>query len=176
MKSKTIRLAWFLPALLALAGCDGGVVNPSKNCAGPYSDICGIWQAKDSPWRIVITPDGKVSSALIPMGEVEIKPNLTTRVEMQDGSVSTFTAGDCPVEYQPETRELLVVITIKHLQVVYLNNKIEGNSQYFFAGNISKDGQTWYADVIETFNYGPRFPQDSNDICPEGIVFQKVQK
>ena len=176
MKSEAIRFACFLPALLALAGCNGGAASASKNCAVPYSDICGTWQAKDSPWRIVIAPDGKLSSALIPMGEVEIKPNLTTRVEMKDGSISTFTAGDCPVEYDPETRELLVTITVKHLQIVYLTNKIEGNSQYFLVGNISGDGQTWPADVIEIFDYGPRFPQDSNDIWPKQIVFEKVSK
>lgn len=109
------------------------------------------------------------------MGEVEIRPNQTTKVEMIDGSISTFKAGDCIVEYIPNTRELFVSVEMKEIHVVYLDNMLDGNSIDRFVGPVSKDGKTWTADWINVFDYGPHFPQDANDIYAGPLIFEKVK-
>ena len=138
-------------------------------------DIVGTWKAQDSPWKIVLSSDGTVSSAVIPMGEVEIKPNQTTKVKMKDGSFSTFKAGDCVVEYTPDTRELFVSVEMEQIHVRFLDNVIDGNSIDRFVGPVSEDGKFWMADWIAVFDYGPRFPQEPNDISAKPLVFEKLE-
>jgi hypothetical protein len=138
-------------------------------------DIAGTWKAQDSPWKIVLAPDGTVTSVVIPMGEVEIRPNKTTKVTMLDGSYSTYKAGDCIVEYKPDTRELFVSVKMKKIHIRYLDNALDGNSIDRFVGPVSKDGKTWTADWINIYDYGPRFPQDANDISAEPLIFEKVK-
>ncbi len=107
------------------------------------------------------------------MGEAEIRPNKTTRFEMQDGSFSTYTAGDCVVNYTPATRELFVSIEMKRIHVAYLDSVLEGSSIDRFVGPVSEDGKVWTADWIPVFDYGPRFPQ--GDVYAERLVFEKVE-
>ncbi len=135
--------------------------------------VVGTWQAQDSPWRITLGAEGVVS-AVIPLGVVQIRPNQVTEVEMKDGSVSTYKAGDCYAEYNPLNRELFVSIEIEELHIRFMDEKLEGNSIDRFIGTVSEDGQTWDAELINIFDYGPRFPQGENGIYPEPMVFEKV--
>ena len=158
-----ILLVWFL---LTVLGCQK---------TARLTDIAGTWKARDNPWTIVLSPDGTVSSAVIPMGEVQIKPNQTTTAKMKDGSLSTFKAGDCVVEYTPKTRELFVGIEMKDIHIKFQNNEIKGNSMDRFIGPVSQDGKYWKADWITVFDYGPLFPQDPNDVTATPVVFEKMR-
>jgi len=158
--------------------CAAGCHEPLRGRSIPKPlppEIAGVWKAQSSPWKIVLSVDGTVSSAVIPMGDVEIRPNKTTRVEMKDGSFSTYGAGDCVVNYTPATRELFVSIEMKKINVVYMDNVIDGSSTDRFVGTVSEDGKVWSADWINVFNYGPRFPQDPNDVFAEPLLFEKVK-
>jgi hypothetical protein len=139
-------------------------------------DIAGTWKAQDSPWKIVLSTDGTVSSAVIPMGVVEVRPNQTTKIEMKDGSYSTFKAGDCAVEYIPTMRELFVSVQMEEIHVVFLDNVVDGNSIDRFIGPVSEDGKVWTADWITVFDYGPRFPQDANDTFGGQLIFEKIEQ
>jgi hypothetical protein len=162
--------------MLTLAACQ----EPLDGLFGPPPvlppHVAGAWKAQDSPWKIVLASDGTVSSFILPMGNVLVKPNSTTKVEMLDGSFSTFTAGDCIVEYDPDTRELFVDIQMERIHVVFMDNVIDGNSVNVFAGPVSEDGKNWYADFTEIFDYGPRFPQDPNEIFAVPLTFEKVKE
>jgi len=165
-------LAWiFFPTV----GCQTPTKQSSAGKIILPTDIAGTWKAQDSPWKIVISGDGTVSSAIIPMGEVEIKPNQTTNVEMKDGSLGTFKAGDCVVEYVPQTRELFVSVEMEQIHIKFLDNVIDGNSIDRFVGPVSQDGKFWMADWITIFDYGPRFPQEPNDIVAKPLVFEKIK-
>jgi len=153
--------------LTGLVGCQGPTVLPP--------DIAGTWRAKEAPWEIVLSPQGKVTSAVIPLGVVEVRPNQTTEVEMKDGSISTYKAGDCIVEYTPETRELFVSVEMEEFHIRFLDNRIDGNSIDRFIGPVSEDGGVWTADWINVFDYGPRFPWDENDIFPEPLTFERIE-
>jgi len=169
-----VMLAECAIILLGFGGCQGRAVKSSGTKVIP-PDIAGTWKAKNSPWKIVLSPDGTVSSAVIPMGEVELKPNQTTRMGMKDGQFSTYKAGDFDVEYIPAARELFVSIELEDMHIVYLDNVIDGNSIDRFIGTVSEDGKVWVADWINIFDYGPRFPQDANDIYAEQLIFEKLE-
>jgi len=174
MKLRTaviLVLAWML---LSTCGCPPAN-RPSSNKPLLPSDIAGAWKARQSPWKIVLAPNGTVSSAVIDMGEVEVRPNKTSKVEMKDGSFSTYRAGNCIVEYTPATRELFVSVEMKKIHVVFMDQLIDGNSTDRFVGPVSEDGKQWTAEWIKTFDYGPRFPQDPNEIYAEPVVFDKIE-
>ena len=177
MRTKAATPFFLVCIFCTVIGCKMLTKQPSAGKTIPmYIGIAGTWKAQDSPWKIVLSPDGAVSSAVIPMGEVEIKPNQTTRVEMKDGSYSTFKAGDCMVEYTPETRELFVSVEMEKIDIRFLDNVIAGNSIDRFVGPVSEDGKFWMADWITVFDYGPRFPQEPNDISATPLIFEKIEE
>ncbi len=169
MESKAAIILFLLLFALTAAGCQSAdkVILPPN--------VTGIWKAQDNPWKIVLSPDGRVASAIIPMGEVEIKPNRTTKAEMKDGSFSTFKAGDCIVEYTAKTRELFICIEMERIDIKFLDNEIIGSSTDRFMGTVSEDGRFWMADWITVYDYGPRFPQDANDIFAKPLIFEKMK-
>jgi len=175
MKLKVIVIILSGLILWSGSGCQGPWKRLPDGKAALPPDIAGTWKAQNSPWKIVLAPDGTVTSAVIPMGEVEVRPHKTTKVEMQDGSYSTYKAGDCIVEYTPDTRELFVSVEVKEIRLRYLQNALEGNSIERLVGPVSEDGKVWTADWITIFDYGPRFPQDANDIIAEPLIFEKVE-
>jgi hypothetical protein len=175
MRLKSVIFLSLAMFICTAAGCQNSAKRSSTGKTVLPPDIAGTWKAQDSPWKIVLSPEGKVSSAVIPMGEVEIKPNQTTKAEMKDGSISTFTAGDCAVEYTPIKRELYVCIEMEKIDIKFLNNVIAGNSIDRFVGTVSQDGKSWKADWINVFDYGPQFPQDPNDIYAKPLVFEKMK-
>jgi hypothetical protein len=175
MTNAKVKTVFFSAWLLF---CATGCHEPSRGRPIPKplpADIAGIWKAQGSSWKIVLSTDGTVSSAIVPMGEVQIKPSQTTKVEMKDGSYSIFKAGDCVVHYTPATRELFVSMEIKKIHIVVADNVIDGSSTDRFVGPVSEDGKVWSADWITVFNYGPRFPQDPNDVFAEPLIFEKVK-
>ena len=158
--------------LVFLTGCNG----PASSNVFPPS-VAGTWQAEGSVWKIVLSKDGKVESALMPLGEVEVRPNQTTTFEMRDGSMSHMTAGDCLAEYKPAKRELMVSIEVKDFYISFPGDALTGNTLDIFRGPVSRDGKTWNAEQITVFDYGPRFPQAENEPnFPKPIVFRKVKE
>jgi len=138
--------------------------------------VAGTWQAREGDWRIVLDPNGTVASALIPLGKVWVRPNKTTKVEMKDGSWSTYEGGDCEVKYNPVKKELYVLIEVASLDIRFFDERIAGNSTDRFIGPVSEDGTKWTADQITQFDYGPRFPQDANDMYGGTVIFDKVEE
>jgi len=167
---------WSVLTFMFFSGCNGPVSsNPSV--VGFPPELAGTWQAEGEVWKIVLTPAGEVNSVLVPMAETEVRPNQTTEFEMQDGSFSHITAGECIAEYNPSTRELFVSIELKDIYVSFPADSLAGNSLDIFRGPVSKDGSTWNTEWTNIFDYGPRFPQDENDINnPQPIVFKKVEE
>jgi hypothetical protein len=181
MNAKSIVLAGIGCVLMFLAGCGGSGKKPAeqRNIFFP-PEVAGIWLAYDSPWVIELSKDGKVIMAQIPMGDVEIAPNEITEANMIDGQISTYEAGDCPVEFNPLTRELTVTIVLKAFHIKYFDDRIDGNSIDIFVGRVSEDGRNWYADWYTFFDYGPRFPRnredinDMNMVYMDNVLFEKV--
>ena len=152
---------------LAFVGCQGRSVLPS--------DIAGKWKAYNSPWEIVLSQDGKVASAIIPMGRVKIRPNRTTKVELTGGGISTYKVGDCTVDYTPENRELYVSVDVQEIHIVFMDNRLDSNVKYYLVGEVSKDGKVWEPDFVEVFGYGTPLAKDPNDLSATPLTFEKVK-
>ena len=163
-----------------LSGCHKGnsTVKPvpkEKSSFPPF--LAGTWitSSPETPgWQIVLTPEGTVSSAITSYMGTEIRPNQTTKVELQYGGFSTFTAGDCPVGYDPVTRELSVVIYIEKFHTKFEDIVEDGYMKNIFSGKVSDDGKSWVPDWIELFDYGPGLQQDPNDAYNGVLPFAKV--
>jgi hypothetical protein len=158
------RIIFFVfTGIFLFAGCQSeNKKKPEATALKLPSDIAGVWQAEGSSWQIIISQDGKVSSAILPLGEVEVKPNQDTIVEMQDGGKSIYAAGDFEVNYDPSNRNLEVAIKMENIHLAFPDGAIDGNSTDIFSGKVSESGKTWDTIWFTTFDYGPKFPQDPN--------------
>ena len=179
---RLLVLCIFVLSISYLTGCQKAVNSSAKQLSKTKSSfppsLAGTWltSSPDVPgWQIVLTPQGTVSSAIIPLMGTTIRPNKTTKVEMKDGSFSTFTAGDCPVDYDPVTRELSVVIYVKELHIKFMDISMKGYTKDVFSGKVSEDGKTWLPDWINLFDYGPDLPQDPNDAYSGVLPFAKIK-
>ena len=159
-----------LTVVSLLVGCQPGGARNEKKI--DYSRIVGTWKAEKGLWEVTISESGEVISAIYPKGTALVKPNETTYIDMKDGSKSYFTSGDFSLVYEPDKREMEVIIQIKDFCIRYLENRLEGNSDIAIVGPISEDFKTWNAEVIHQFDYGPRFPQGA--VTPVPTVFHKV--
>jgi hypothetical protein len=161
--------------LIHIFGCSSDFADKPAQSEHSFPEhVTGIWQAYHSPWRIKIDPDGSVAWAVLPLGEVKLEPNKVNKVRMRDDSISTYTTSDFITEYNPSTRELFVTIDVREIHLVYQDQRIDGNSLNRFVGPVSPDGETWTADLFTLFDYGPRFPQDTNHPHMGTLLFQKV--
>jgi hypothetical protein len=139
--------------VVLLISCQGagrsksGFGTPIKDDREFPEFLAGTWKAKDSPWKIVLAADGTVSSAVIPMGEVEVRPNQTTKVEGWRGEPGIFEAGDFVAQYGPKNRELVVTIEMKRIYAE-MGGILDGTCKYYLIGGLSEDGEIWNADVF----------------------------
>jgi hypothetical protein len=139
----------------------------------------GQWQATygtSGQWTICFAPDGSLDSAVISLGNIRIRPKEVTHVTNRGNQTSTIKAGPCDVKYSPETRNLYTRIPLEDVHIVYENNVIDGNQVDQFMGIVSEDGKTWVADWINTFNYGPRFPQNVKNDHVKRLIFKRTME
>ncbi len=162
----------FLPYI---SGCQN-----HKSTEAPFpKSLAGTWktlQSADVPqFTIVISPDGTLSSAVVPRMDPVIRPNQTTKIELVgEGNTAIFTAGDCPIDYDPATGELSVVLDIEHFRIRIEDIVDEGYMKDIFSGKVSNDGKSWTAEWIELFDYGPGLGQDPNDAYQGTLTFEKI--
>jgi hypothetical protein len=144
--------------------------------------LVGTWKSDDGAWEIVFEPGGKISSAVVSLGRVRMKPGQTTIVPMKLGGKGVFEPGQWTVQYLQEQRELIVEITIDRLRVEFGESVLRGRTRDFFVGSVSEDGTSWWADrfsypeyVADTKTYHDyKLPVDPNDNPHESLLFQKV--
>ena len=144
--------------------------------------LVGVWKADKGGWEIVFEPDGKISSAVVSLGRVRIRPGEVTTTQMVLGGEGLFRPGTWTVQYTQERRELVVEIAIEHFRVELGDNVVQGKTRDIFVGSVSTDGQLWWADrykfpeyVVDTKRYpNYKLPFDPNDSSRESLIFQKV--
>ena len=161
------------------------VVEVTIDGNGLFPDfLVGQWKADRGGWELVFEPDGTISSAVVSLGRIMLKPGRTTTVPMQMGGQGVFKPGRWTVQYSHEQRELIVEIVIESFYVELGENVLRGRTRDFFVGSVSQDGQLWpverisfpeyIADTKKNPNY--RLPFDPNDNARESLLFQKVQE
>jgi hypothetical protein len=143
--------------------------------------LIGKWLADKGGWEIVLEPDGKISSAVVSLGRVRMKPGETTKTQMVLGGEGLFKPGKWTVQYSPQRRELGIEIAIEHFRVELGENVVQGKTRDLFIGTVSTDGRLWWADrytfpeyIVDTRKYpNYRLPFDPNESTRESLVFQK---
>ena len=110
------------------------------------ASLAGTWKANEGGWEIVFEQDGSISSAVISLGRVRIKPGHVTTVPMKLGGKGTFEPGQWTVQYLQEQRELIVEIKIDYFRTELGDSIVKGRTHDFFVGSVSEDGRLWWAD------------------------------
>ena len=144
--------------------------------------LVGRWEADKGGWEFVFEPDGTISSAVISLGRVTMKPGQVTTTRMKLGGQGVFEPGPWRVQYSQEPRKLLVEITIEHFRVELGDSVMQGQTRDFFTGSVSQDGQIWWAErfsfpeyIADTKKYpNYKLAFDPNDNPRDSLIFQKV--
>ena len=114
---------------------------------GKFPDfLVGTWKANNGSWEIVFEPDGKISSAVISLGLVRIKPGQVTTIPMKLGGKGEFEPGVWTVQYLQKQRELIVEIVIDSFRAELGDDIVRGSTRDFFIGPVSQDGKLWWVE------------------------------
>jgi len=189
MGRSVVLLLCFLSVSL-LGGCKSGAskepaVEVTIDGDGQFPDfLVGTWKADRGGWEFVFEPDGTISSAVVSIGRVRMKPGQITTVPMQLGGKGVFEPGRWAVQYSHDQRELIVEIAIDRFHVELGDSVLRGRTRDFFVGSVSADGQLWWAErisfpeyIADTKKYRDhRLPVDPDDNAREGLLFQKVRE
>jgi hypothetical protein len=151
MKCKWALMVAGVSALL-LGGCHRAASNQTNSVrvvvegGGAFpSFLAGHWKAQQYGWEFVFEPDGRISSAVIGLGRVQVVPGRTTTMPTKSGGQAIFTPGPWVVHYAPGTGELTVEITMDHVRVEMAGNILEGSSTDTFVGPLAPTERTWRA-------------------------------
>ena len=118
--------------------------------------LTGTWKADKHSWEFVFEPDGTISSAVISMGQIELKPGQVTKLPMRYGGKGIFKPGVWTVHYNPANRVLTVEISLKSFYMELGRGILEGESTDIFVGPISEDGKIWRVDWTSFPDYTAR--------------------
>lgn len=144
--------------------------------------FAGRWRANKGFWEFVFEPDGRISSAAIGLGGVEMKPGQVTRFRTRNGGKGVFKPGLWTVQYNPEYRELTVEVVIEHFYQDLGKHAIEGDSTDIFTGQVSENSDVWQADWFSFGKYIAHIPEPNefyNVPEPEfkgSVIFEKVEQ
>ena len=159
------------------------VVEVTIDGDGAFPDfLVGRWKADRGGWEFIFEPNGTISSAVVSIGRVTIKPGRTTTVPMKLGGQGVFEPGRWTVQYSQAQRELIVEIVIDRFYVELGDSVLRGKTRDFFIGSVSEDGQLWPVERISFPEYiadtkknpNRKLPLDPNENARESLHFQKV--
>ncbi|OHB64804.1 MAG: hypothetical protein A2Y77_09470 [Planctomycetes bacterium RBG_13_62_9] len=166
-------------AALALfgLGCSRSLENRPKDVQvvieGPGGfplEMAGRWKADGPGWELVFAPDGRVLSAVLDFGQVEVVPGRTTTIPTKSGGKGVFTPGAWTVHYLPATRQLTVRIVMAHVRVEMAGNAIEGASTDVFVGPVEGAAGVWETQWTTFTRYKARTAsRTSVDLSTEGL-------
>jgi len=147
-------------------------------------ELAGVWKADKGGWEFVIEPNGTVSSAVVSLGRVRLKPGERTVVPMKMGGKGVFQAGRWTVHYSPKRRELTVEITIESFRVELGEGVVRGRRMDIFFGTVSPDSRSWWASRYSFPEYvadTKKFPDhkltvDPSKTTPEELLFQRLPR
>lgn len=172
-------------SVFQLGGCQGpkSGVEVIIEGGGEFPEfLVGGWKADQDGWEFVFEPDGKLSSVVVSLGRVRMKPGEVTTVPMKMGGKGIYEPGEWNVHYIPAGRELMVRISLKNLYLEMGENVLEGKSTDVFAGPISQNGRVWqvewtsFPDYVAHTAKHPNFPifEETDYGFSKTLIFEKV--
>ncbi|MFC1780989.1 hypothetical protein ACFLZ8_01825 [Planctomycetota bacterium] len=149
---------------------------------GQFPDfLAGRWKAAEGEWEFVFEPDGQISSAVVSIGRVTMKPAQTTTIQMELGGRGVFEPGLWTVQYFQDQRRLIVEISIDYFLTELGENTIQGKTRDLFIGTVSPDGTLWWSErfsypeyTVNTEAYqNYKLPVDPDENPKESLLFEK---
>lgn len=179
------RLLFLFMSFLMLAGCQPGQKPQTGSAAigGFPQQMVGVWETEPSggrlgtKWGIKFEPDGSV---------VKIVHNVAGPVDLREGGVLLegrensyflFEFDPCKVEYVAESEMISVHIPLKSYVMDMPAGILEGSSDDYFSGPVSKDGKTWHVKrrSYSTLKGAADVPKEVIDAHPAiPMVFHKL--
>ena len=180
-----VLLAGCAVVLAGLVGCQNANsgVDVIIEGGGEFPEfLVGVWKSDKDGWEFVFEPDGTISSAVISLGRVRMKPGEVTTVPMKMGGKGVYEPGEWVVHYTPAGRELMVKISLKNLYVEMGESVLEGKSTDIFAGSIIQEGKVWqvnwtsFPDYVAHTAEHPNFrmSEDPDSGISKILIFEKV--
>ncbi len=144
--------------------------------------LVGAWKANTQGWEFVIEPDATISSAVISLGRIRLRPGQTATVPMVQGGKGVFSPGPWTAYYTPSNRELTVKIALEKFHIKVGSNIVEGAGTDIFIGPISQDGNLWQANWTSFPEYKAHtdmysnvdLSEDPNYGITTALTFEKV--
>jgi hypothetical protein len=121
--------------------------------------LAGRWRANRDGWQLVFEPDGRLSAAVLSLGQVQVAPGKRTTVPTRSGGEGVFDPGLWTVHYVPATQELTVKISMDHVRIELGGNTLEGNSTDIFAGKVVPSDGLWQAEWTTFTDYTAQTPE-----------------
>jgi hypothetical protein len=116
--------------------------------------LSGVWQQEGTIAReFVISPDGRITSAVIGLGMVRVSPTEETRVPLIAKGEGTLVPGKWAASYDSATRELQISLEMKSVQFQAGKQAIEGIIRESFNGRVSDDGMRWEVHYFALSEY-----------------------
>jgi hypothetical protein len=144
--------------------------------------LAGRWRADRDGWEFVFARDGRIVSAVVGLGRVEIEPGRTVTLPTRSGGKSVFEPGQWIVHYVPQSRQLTVNIVLDHVRIDMAGTILEGDSADLFSGAIQPDDGVWQVQWTTFSHYTIQAPGEpvkelSTDETygeTKALTFQKV--
>lgn len=120
--------------------------------------LAGRWRTDRDGWEFVFAPDGRIVSAVVGLGRVEIEPGHAATLPTRSGGESTFEPGEWIVHYVPQSRQLTLNITLDHVRIDMGGTILEGHSTDIFAGTVQPEDGVWQAQWTAFSRYTIQAP------------------
>lgn len=176
--------------LACLSGCQTGATDPrlapdldaKTNAGKPFPEsMVGVWQAKvtrHSKWGFKFEPDGSISKLIHSLaGPIRVSEGGRYLEGPDEGTYAWYVMGPCQTEYDEQAQVLQVTVVLDHYTMKLPTGTLQGRSEDYFEGTVSKDGKTWQADWRGySWLEGAASPDPEKiDAKPVKLLFNRVE-
>jgi hypothetical protein len=143
--------------------------------------MVGVWQAKVtrySKWGFKFEPDGSISRLIHSLGgPIRVSEGGRYVEGPDEGTYALYMISPCQAEYDEKAEVLKVRVVLDHYTMKLPTGTLQGRSEDYFEGTVSKDGKKWQADWRSYSWLEGADPPDPGkiDANPVKLLFKKVK-
>ncbi len=155
-------------------------LQPSAGQKNEFPDfLVGVWKADSYDWAFKFEYDGtilRLIHVVLPERPIKMEEGGIYMEGPDPGTFAYFAIGPCQAKYNPKNRQLSVKISLDEFHMRLPQGDVEGRSEDYFDGPVSKDGKTWTASWRSYSRLEGADPPDPNLIeqYPEKLIFTRI--